>query len=102
MITRANGGGMIRPWDTGLDSVGLLITVWGRVTAIGSDCFYLDDGSAVSDGLGVLGVKVHTRSLTKPSLEQYAVVTGMCSTEADGSETRRVIRPRVQADLIYR
>lgn len=61
----------------------------------------MDDGSNLADGSGNLCVEVHTRSLTKPSVGQYAVATGMCSAEVSGT-TRRVIRPRIQTDLVYR
>lgn len=100
--TRSIGGGAADPADTGLANAGLLVTVWGEVTVVGSDYFYVDDGSNLADGSGNLGIKVHTRTLTRPSFGQTAVVTGMCSAEVSGPVTRRVIRPRVQTDLVYR
>ncbi len=102
IANRSIGGGAANPADTGLANVGLLVTIWGEVTYVGSDYFYADDGSNLADGSGNRGVKVHTRTLTRPSFGQTAVVTGMCSAEVVGSVTRRVIRPRIQTDLVYR
>jgi len=99
---RSVGGGAASPADTGVANAGLLVTIWGDVTFVGSDYFYADDGFHLADGSGHLGIKVHTRTLTRPSFGQSAVVTGMCSAEVSGPVTRRVIRPRVQTDLVYR
>lgn len=45
----------------GLSNVGLLVKAVGKVTAVGSAYFYIDDGSALNDGLGVAaGVRVET------------------------------------------
>ncbi len=85
----------------GLNNICLLIRTWGRVTALGSDYFYVDDGQALTDGSGNTGIKVYTGGLTKPGLNQYAVVTGISSSEVSGSTTRRLIRPRMQTDLVY-
>jgi len=101
-LSMPNRSIVVSPGDTGLANAGLLVTVWGDVTFVGSDYFYMDDGSNLADGSGNLGIKIHTRTLTRPSFGQMAVVTGMCSAEVSGSVTRRVIRPRIQTDLVYR
>jgi len=35
---------------SGLNNIGLLVTMWGKVTQIGTDYVYLDDGSRLKDG----------------------------------------------------
>ncbi len=108
MPNRSIGGSTLNGYTPGvtagigLNNIGLLVTTWGRVKAIGSDYFYMDDGSALDDGSGNTGIKVYAGSLTKPaSTSQYAIVKGICSTEVSGSTTRRLIRPRKQTDLAY-
>ena len=85
----------------GLNNISLLIQTWGRVTYVGIDYFYLDDGSALLDGSGHTGIKVYTCSFTKPALNQYALVIGLSSVEMNGSTARRLILPRMQSDLVY-
>lgn len=86
----------------GLNNICLLVNTWGRVTYIGTDYFYMDDGCRLDDGSGRTGIKVYTGSLVKPtSTSQYAVVTGISSTEINGTTTRRLLRPRLQTDLVY-
>jgi len=82
----------------GLNNIGLLVCVWGRVTALGSGYFYLDDGSALAGGLGL---KIVTGTLAKPGSSQYAVAVGISSVEIDGSTARPIVRARRQADLAY-
>ena len=43
---------------TGLNNIGLLVRVWGKVTAIGDNGFYVDDGSSLGDGSGSTGIRV--------------------------------------------
>jgi subtilisin family serine protease len=87
---------------TGLNNLCLLVRTFGRVTEIGADYFKMDDGSALDDGSGVKGIKVFVGGLTLPtSTSQYAVVTGISSTEMIDSNTIRLIRARRQTDLVY-
>ncbi len=86
----------------GVNNIGLLVTTWGPVTDIGPDYFYLDDGSPVDYGEGPRGIKVYCPGLPLPtSTSQYAIATGISSTEMDGSNVRRLIRARKQTDLVY-
>lgn len=107
IINRDVGGSALNAYTpgvtggVGLHNLGLLICTWGRVTAIETDYFYMDDGSALLDGSGETGVKVYTGDLTEPALDEYAVVTGISSAEISGSDTRRLVRPRRQSDLAY-
>ena len=75
----------------------------GRVTYVGNETepfFYIDDGSQLEDGSGHLGLKVSSRTLTKPSLNSWVVLTGLSSCE-QGVTGRvvRVLRPRRHSDI---
>jgi len=104
MVNRDVGGSALNSYTpgvtggVGLNNIGLLVCVWGRVTTIGSDYFYLDDGSGLSGGLGL---KIITGTLAKPGSSQYAVAVGISSVEVDGSIVRPVIRARREGDLRY-
>lgn len=106
MNNRDVGGSDLSPLsgDTGgngLNNVGLLVRIWGRVTYIGDDYFYIDDGSCVRTGPAT-GIKVICSGLAKPTAtSQYAIVTGISCVEQDGDIRRPVLRPRKQADLLY-
>jgi len=106
MVNRSLGGSASGSWNPGvtggkgLNNIGLLVTAWGRVTYVGTDFFYIDDGASLS-GKDAVGVKVYCPGLTKPTGEPYAVVTGICSVEVDGSVSRPLLRPRKQTDLLY-
>jgi hypothetical protein len=103
---RSLGGGGQGAWNPGvtgshgLNNMGLLAKTWGRVTSVGTDYFYVDDGSKLA-GLSGSGVKVRCPGLTKPSVGKYAVVSGISSLEASGPTTYPLIRVRKQSDLLY-
>jgi hypothetical protein len=79
----------------GLSTAGLLIRTWGKVLSVNQDdkSFVIDDGSAV--GIKVVpprdtqaaepnnGVVVHP-DFIPPSHDQFVIVTGISSLEADG------------------
>ncbi len=90
-------------WDantgdaSGTNTIGLLVKIWGKVTYIGSNFFYVDDGSGLSDGSGYPGVRVeHPYSGT---LGRYVTVTGISTCKKSGSKLIRVIRPRDGNDI---
>jgi hypothetical protein len=93
-----NCPGITGAW--GLFNVGLLMTISGSVTHSESEFFYVDDGSALEDGSGYMGVKVLSGDLDEPDEEEYAVVTGISGAEMLGGNVVRVMRPRVQEDII--
>ncbi|HET6455647.1 MAG TPA: S8 family serine peptidase, partial [Armatimonadota bacterium] len=107
MINRNVGGSDFNAYTpgvtggVGLNNISLLIRTWGRVTYVGADYLYFDDGSALEDGSGHTGIKVSCPGLTLPGSTQYAIVTGICSVEINGSTARRLILPRMQDDLVY-
>ena len=55
----SNSGGLAE-----YGTVGLLVTIWGKVTAVdpGGTYIYIDDGRGVSDGTGPMGVRVMINS----------------------------------------
>ena len=117
MINRSLGGQDLNDLTHGITAgkgpynVGLLLTTWGMVTskdtASPSRFFYVDDGTALSEGVGLQGVYVYTSSLasgnsiTPPEVGHYAIVTGICTMARlpDGRIVAR-LRPRTQADIV--
>jgi hypothetical protein len=106
MSNRALGGasyGLIKGASEGigLNNVGLLVTVSGRITAAYSDCIYVDDGSRIHDNGPDQGVQV---SLTPPhNLREgaYVIVTGI--SVLDNSQPlsyRRAVRIRTNSDVL--
>lgn len=78
----------------GLNNVGILVRVFGRVTGVGPDFFYIDDGCGCSDGSGESGVRVLCGAFPKPAVGQFAVVTAVSSTYFDrGSLFRALMLP---------
>lgn len=112
---RAVGGGVFNVYTPGItgssemNNVGLSARIWGQVTSVGSDCFYLDDGSGVDNGAGnPSGVKVSWAwhgaedgdpQITSPDEGWYVAVKGIVSSEVTEGRTNRVLRLRRQEDL---
>lgn len=101
-----NVGGEFAPYGgvtggNGLVNTGLLVESWGRVTSVGWNYFYMDDGSDLHDGSGFTGLKVYAGSLTTPEEDDFVVVTGISTFEIPmGTEVRiPVVRPRQQSDI---
>ncbi len=85
-----------------LCTAGLLVTVWGKVQSTGTDNFYVDDGSALEDGSGNIGLRIDASSLsTPPDTATYAIVTGVVGAEVLQSGTVPLIRPRSPQDFIF-
>jgi len=80
---------------TGLNDIGLLVRVSGKVLApLGSDYFYMDDGSAIPGGGGRTGVKVKIGPASMPGADDHVVVTGILSVEEAGGQVYPVILVR--------
>lgn len=77
----------------GLNNLGLLVRVVGRVTHVGTDHFYIDDGANCDDGSGHLGVRVQcaSSSFAKPPRTALVRVDGMVSTYYDRGNNWRAI-----------
>jgi len=93
--------GMIQAsFRAGLDSAGLLLKVWGCVTAApsGAGYFYLDDGSVLKDGSSYTGIRILGAPPEDPA-HKYLAVTGICGAEMLGASPIRVIRTRRAEDI---
>ena len=91
-----------REMATGANNIGLLVSASGKVRHVGTDWFYLDDGSDLDDGTGNTGIYVYVGlSIVRPNINRVAVVTGISSCEImpGSSVARRVLRPRRQSDI---
>ncbi|MDO8684123.1 MAG: DUF4038 domain-containing protein [Armatimonadota bacterium] len=81
----------------GPNNIGLLVTIWGRITQKDTDSstyFYIDDGSGIKDGTDTLGVEnIGGRVKADPTDypdESYLVVTGI-SCFIDGGLARQLL-----------
>ena len=81
-VTDSTGSSQLqwRP-SAGLSTFGLLVTTWGRVTAVGPTWFYVDDGCAVNDGSGNSGIYVNAEGLPCPPVGALVRVTGISSCQ---------------------
>ena len=83
----------------GLNNIGLLIRVAGRVTDVGQDYFYVDDGAGCDDGSGSIGVRVFCGSFSKPAVDQHVIVTAVSSTYSDRGNVFKALVVPSQEDL---
>ncbi len=86
----------------GLNNIGLLVRTAGVVKQIGTDWFYIEDGSSLDDGTGNNGIYVYVgTSIVRPNSNRKVSVAGISSCEIlSGSPVaRRVLRPRRQSDI---
>ena len=107
MTNRALGGASLNPYTpgvtggSGVNNIGLLVTIVGRVTHSEVGFCYIDDGSALQDGSGYIGVKVDTSTLSaSPAEDAYVTITGISATELSGPNTIRLLKPRRDADVV--
>ncbi|MDI6827336.1 MAG: family 10 glycosylhydrolase [Armatimonadota bacterium] len=92
----------------GVNNIGLLVQTVGKITAVDptNNCFYIDDGSALEDGSGSIGVRVLYDGLADgniivpPQQNAYVRVTGLSSTVKLSGNIYRAIRLRDQADWV--
>jgi len=101
----------------GLYNKGLLVKIWGKVTAVDvtNKFFYIDDGTGFVDGTTldgnndpVKGVRVSWAwsptgkpSILPPAVDWYVSVTGLSGSDTadSGATFYRVLRPRDQNDI---
>lgn len=98
-VNNGAAGGAAAAGGAGLPNDGLLVTVWGKVTAVdyGSPAFYVDDGSGVPNDTpndfvfeAVPGIKVQSTG-DFPWTGAYLKVTGVLRLQDhDGKAIRRV------------
>ena len=88
---------------TGLNNIGLLVKVWGRVTATDYDgidfAFWLDDGSGVPSDMGYTGVKVYDSEIF-PFVGEYYEVIGISTLQDTLDGVIRMVMPRYLSDKI--
>jgi hypothetical protein len=95
------------PKDTvGANNLGLMVRICGRITSVGKDYIYIDDGSALIDGTFLngkrnTGVRVICRNASDWKLDDYVSVTGISSyfETADGG-LARCVRTRSPEDIL--
>ena len=90
------------PDAAGLYNSGLLVTVAGRVTYIGSGIFYIDDGSGARDLSGHEGIRVLIRGITPPVEGSFVTVTGVSTRNVVGGQPAPALRPRNASDIVVR
>jgi len=96
------GGGAVLPFtppvgkrgdadNAGLNNTGLLVRVWGRVTAVDSQypIYWIDDGSAVTADSGHTGIKIYDVTYDPmPSVNDYVILSGVsCAEWPEGSDS---------------
>jgi outer membrane protein assembly factor BamB len=91
------------PCDTlckvGLDVMGLLVRVAGRVSRVGSGWFVIDDGSSVFSARGVIGTEVRLASGAVPAVGANVAVIGIACRELAGARVVTVIRALPGAEV---
>lgn len=84
---------------TGLNNIGLLVKVCGRVTWSGADTFLVDDGSGLKDDSEHRGIRVYSPGLVPPPLDSYVSVTGTSSCFLAGEVLYRRLLVTEQGDI---
>lgn len=84
----------------GLNNVGLLVTIAGRINNAGTGYLYANDGSGLSDGAGT-GVKVFLGDIPMQTGKTFVTVTGFSSVENVNGTYYRVIKPRTAVDIVW-
>lgn len=79
---------------SGLNTVGLLVTTWGRVSYLPGGVLAIDDGSRV-----VVRIDSSTLS-TLPADDSYVFVTGVSSLWKSAGILDRLVLPRGDADIV--
>lgn len=102
MRSIAMGGCYNGKWmaGRGLQTNGLLVKIWGVVTSVGNGWFTIDDGSRRQSITGIRGVKIYIGTGTCPQLSSWIAVTGVCGSEAVGTDITPIMRTRRDSDIV--
>lgn len=106
MLQPALGGSALNDYTPGVEgaagpnNIGLLVRIWGKVTAVGDTYYYVDDGSAVKDGtqtndepnVGVRILSTAGNNQVNDYVSLTGIVTGFLNSN---SEIQRAIVPIV-------
>lgn len=84
----------------GLNNIGMLVKVCGSVKSVGTDEFYLDDGSPQRDVTLQPGIRVSAPGLAIPAPGSFVAVTGVVSCFRSGDAIYRMLRVADQADIL--
>lgn len=76
-----------------LNNIGLLVCTSGKVTYVGINYFYMDDGSGCQDNSQHPGVKVSVTGLPLPALNKHVKVSAVSSCFQSGDNLYRLLRP---------
>lgn len=87
----------------GPSNVGMLVKIWGTITEIGSDYFYVHDGSGIDDGDALIkGIRV--QGAYSGNEGDFVEVTGVSSCRAvstpSGWVTTGMVRTRTSEDVV--
>jgi uncharacterized protein YdeI (BOF family) len=97
------GGNTVVPGPTngvGLNNVGMLVAIVGRVRSKGSACIYIDDGSGIYDGVRNLGVPVRVNAPQNFREGSYVKVVGISSLDhSDEYVYNRMILTESDSDI---
>ena len=105
----------------GIYSVGLLTNTWGRVTYVGDDFVYIDDGSRLQDGNALKGpvvvplngkaipsgyppargLRICCGGLDKPGIGDHVWITGVSSLMSVNGDAAPCLLLRSQTDIAY-
>lgn len=114
VTSRSIGGGALNQYTpgvfegSGLNNIGLLVRMWGKVTYKNTDdkYFYIDDGYGRLDGSGHVGVRVSYDNLAlgesfspPDQVGDFVAVTGISSTIVITGKVQPNLRPRRGADM---
>jgi hypothetical protein len=116
VTSRSIGGGRLNEYTpgvangVGLNNIGLLVRMWGKVTYKNEaqSYFYIDDGCGLEDGSGQKGVRVSYDNIATSEqpfnpparIGDYVAVTGISSTIVINNKVRPNLLPRRNSDMV--
>ncbi|MEN6370801.1 MAG: right-handed parallel beta-helix repeat-containing protein [Armatimonadota bacterium] len=83
----------------GLNNIGILVKTTGKVTEVGYNYFYIDDGTKAKDSSTYTGIRVSCGSLSMPKPDQTVLVTGISTIINIAGKYFRCIRVRTADDI---
>lgn len=107
LVSAKSLGGSTDGWiqgcsgGTGMNNVGLLVKVMGRITDAPPGCIYVDDGSAPCEDGVTHSVRVNVQTPHAFQVGSYVMVTGISALVlSDSSAFRRSVRIRSNSDVV--
>jgi hypothetical protein len=83
----------------GAYNLGCLVKAFGKVTSVGTDFYYISDGSLTNDNDGQTALKVKCGTYPKPAVGAYVSAIGFSCTEDDAGTIRRMLVQRTGAEM---